>query len=82
MDFEKKEKVKESLSKGIPQILKNEGVKKIITIDGYKYVMEDGSWVMIRPSGTEAVVRIYAESGSMEKLNRLHNLGKKAMDAC
>jgi len=44
--------------------------------------MEDGSWVMIRPSGTEAVVRIYAESDSMEKLNRLHNLGKKAMDAC
>ncbi len=82
MDFEKKEKVKKSLSRGVPRILKNEGVKKIITIDGYKYVMEDGSWVMIRPSGTEAVVRIYAESDTIEKLNKLHSLGKKAMDAC
>ncbi len=82
MDFEKKEKVKKSLSRGVPRILKNEGVKKIITIDGYKYVMEDGSWVMIRPSGTEAVVRIYAESDTIEKLNRLHSLGKNAMDAC
>ena len=69
------------LSKGIPEILQKEGVDRTVTIDGYKYILGDGSWVMIRPSGTEAVVRIYAESDSEDKLNRLQNLGKKVIDS-
>ena len=35
---------------------------EIITIDGYKMVFDDGSWLMIRPSGTEPKVRFYVES--------------------
>lgn len=41
------------------------GKYKIVSIeeiDGYKFRLENGSWVMIRPSGTEPVLRIYAES--------------------
>ncbi len=45
------------------------GVKKkiirVITIDGRKMILEDGSWVMIRPSGTEPKVRFYVESRTM-----------------
>lgn len=37
-------------------------IKKVITIDGRKMVFEDGSWLMIRPSGTEPKVRFYVES--------------------
>ncbi len=85
LDYEisavQKEKLKEMLSKRVPDILQTEGTREVVTIDGYKYVMDDGSWVMIRPSGTEAVVRIYAESDSEKKLNRLHNLGKKVVDS-
>ena len=40
----------------------------MVTIDGYKYILNDGSWLMIRPSGTEAVVRVYSESFSSERL--------------
>jgi phosphomannomutase len=43
-------------------------IKKItgvITIDGRKMILEDGSWVMIRPSGTEPKVRFYVESRTM-----------------
>lgn len=36
------------------------------TIDGLKFHREDGSWVMLRVSGTEAVVRVYAEATSEE----------------
>ena len=36
-------------------------------IDGYKYFFEDDSWLLIRPSGTEPVLRTYAESSSSER---------------
>ena len=31
-------------------------------VDGYKFRLDNGSWVMIRPSGTEPVLRVYSES--------------------
>ncbi|MCU0509485.1 MAG: hypothetical protein MUC34_14040, partial [Anaerolineae bacterium] len=34
------------------------------TRDGVKYVLEDDSWLLIRPSGTEPVLRVYAEAHS------------------
>jgi phosphomannomutase len=37
-------------------------IEKVITTDGRKMVFEDGSWLMIRPSGTEPKVRFYVES--------------------
>jgi phosphomannomutase len=37
-------------------------VKKVITIDGGKVLMEDGSWVLVRASGTEPLIRCYIES--------------------
>jgi phosphomannomutase len=37
-------------------------VKDIITVDGTKLVFDDGSWLMIRPSGTEPKVRFYIEA--------------------
>ena len=33
-----------------------------LTLDGLKLLFNDGSWVLIRPSGTEPVLRIYTES--------------------
>lgn len=74
-----KESLKSLLEKGIPDILKKAGAGRVIVIDGYKYIMEDGSWVMIRPSGTEAVVRIYAESESDKKVKYLQELGKRVI---
>ena len=31
-------------------------------LDGFKFFFEDGTWVMIRPSGTEPVLRVYSEA--------------------
>lgn len=46
-------------------------VKEVITVDGTKLVFDDGSWLMIRPSGTEPKVRFYIEARTEE--------GKKAV---
>ncbi len=48
-------------------------VRKVITVDGTKLVFDDGSWLMIRPSGTEPKVRFYIEARTEE--------GKKAVFA-
>lgn len=37
-------------------------VTKMDDLDGFKFFFEDGSWVMIRPSGTEPVLRVYSEA--------------------
>lgn len=41
-------------------------VEEVITVDGTKVVFDDGSWLMIRPSGTEPKVRFYIESRTEE----------------
>jgi phosphomannomutase len=46
-------------------------VKDVITVDGTKIVFDDGSWLMIRPSGTEPKVRFYIEARTED--------GKKAV---
>ena len=42
-------------------------VKKVITVDGTKLMFDDGSWLMIRPSGTEPKVRFYIEARTEEE---------------
>ncbi|MGO9612478.1 MAG: phosphomannomutase [Dissulfurispiraceae bacterium] len=41
-------------------------VKDLITVDGTKLILDDGSWLMIRPSGTEPKVRFYIEARTEE----------------
>ena len=50
---------------------------KKATADGTKYMLDDDSWVLMRLSGTEPVVRVYVESGSQEKINDLIEAGRK-----
>ena len=41
-------------------------IKEVNTQDGYKFILDDGTWVMMRPSGTEPKVRVYAETQESE----------------
>ena len=52
----------EFLTKQAPKEIGNEKVDEISQRDGVKYIMADDSWLLIRPSGTEPVLRVYAES--------------------
>jgi phosphomannomutase len=51
-------------------------VQNIDTKDGYKFFVENG-WLLIRASGTEPLIRFYAEADSMSKVNELLDEGMK-----
>ncbi|HMS08544.1 MAG TPA: hypothetical protein PKE66_03595, partial [Pyrinomonadaceae bacterium] len=51
-------------------------IRSVNRMDGVKFLFENGSWMLMRPSGTEPMVRIYAESESREELNELLEAGK------
>jgi phosphoglucomutase len=46
-------------------------------VDGLKLIFGDGSWVLMRPSGTEPVVRFYGESTSTSDLDKLMDYGRQ-----
>jgi len=54
--------------------------KKVVDIkdfDGIKLTCEDEGWLMLRGSGTEPLMRVYAEASSLERAKQLLELGKK-----
>ena len=52
-------------------------VENINRMDGVKFIFTDGSWLLMRPSGTEPMVRIYAEAESQTDLEELLEQGRK-----
>lgn len=52
-------------------------VQEIDRMDGQKLLLGDGRWILFRPSGTEPVVRIYAESADEKETERLLTVAKK-----
>ncbi|MCC6454919.1 MAG: phosphoglucomutase/phosphomannomutase family protein [Caldilineaceae bacterium] len=72
--FRKSELVAD-LIKRAPRELAGVPIARISDQDGVKYFLGDNSWLLIRPSGTEPVLRIYAESHSDEQVRRLLEAG-------
>jgi alpha-D-glucose phosphate-specific phosphoglucomutase len=52
-------------------------VNKIDDFDGIKFYLEDDSWLLIRPSGTEPVLRIYVESHTDEEVMKIIDAGER-----
>jgi alpha-D-glucose phosphate-specific phosphoglucomutase len=60
-----------------PAQIGGETINQILTIDGVKYIMADDSWLLIRPSGTEPVLRVYAEGRTKEMVKALLGFGEQ-----
>ena len=67
----------EPKKESLPKELLGERVIEVKDYDGVKLISEDGSWLMFRGSGTEPIMRIYAEAKSLDKANKLLAFGKK-----
>jgi len=60
-----------------PDRLAGLAIREVSDRDGVKYWLEDDSWLLIRPSGTEPVLRVYAEAPTPELVNELLAFGGK-----
>ena len=59
-----------------PKSIAGMRIQKNITIDGYKFTLDDNTWIGFRLSGTESAIRVYAEAGSETKLSKLLKTGR------
>ncbi len=83
IEFEEKQReiIIERVKNSHPKMIDNTEVVKEDTIDGFRYTLADGSWLLIRFSGTEPLLRIYTESDSPQRVQRLLVIGKKITGA-
>ena len=72
-----KQEMTELLLKNAPSEIGGIKLADISSMDGVKYILNDDSWLLIRPSGTEPVLRVYAEGRSMQLVKDLLGFGQK-----
>ncbi|MDQ3129760.1 MAG: phosphoglucomutase/phosphomannomutase family protein [Acidobacteriota bacterium] len=75
LDDEIARTLKEKLARE-PSEIGGRKIEKINRMDGVKFIFEDGSWMLMRPSGTEPLVRIYAETETTKELEVLLEQGR------
>ncbi|MFA5929116.1 MAG: phosphomannomutase [Candidatus Margulisiibacteriota bacterium] len=78
---EQKQKLATTLSKfKVGDQIGSRTIAEIITLDGFKFVFTDNSWLMIRPSGTEPKVRIYVEAANEQEAEGLFSEGQRLIE--
>ena len=73
--LEKRAALMEFLKTNPPASLLRSPLADVKSFDGVKFISQDGSWLMLRGSGTEPILRIYAESQSGGNVKKLLRLG-------
>ncbi|WP_254762409.1 phosphoglucomutase/phosphomannomutase family protein [Natrinema marinum] len=77
---DEKERVVSDLEDEIPATVAGTDVEDINTADGFKLLLADGSWLLVRPSGTEPVLRVYAEAEDEERIRALLEAGRELVE--
>lgn len=60
-----------------PKTIGGLGVVKLDTTDGYKFILDDGGWMLIRFSGTEPIMRVYTETTHKDNVQAILQDGLK-----
>ena len=80
VDPKDKERISREVKSFAPENFCDRPVRERCTKDGLKLVLEDGSWLLIRASGTEPLFRIYVEADSKEELEEIQHQVIKQFD--
>ena len=73
----KRQTILHRLGSSSPDTVAGSKVTKVDTTEGFRFFLGDESWLLIRFSGTEPLVRIYSEAESLERARELLDEGKK-----
>jgi phosphomannomutase len=73
---DRKAAVLDALETDLPDEVAGAPVADVTTVDGFKISLADGSWLLVRPSGTEPKMRMYAEAESDERVDALLTAGE------
>jgi phosphomannomutase len=63
-----RKRILDTLANNEPDEIAGVHVQRVRSDDGFKFYLEDGSWVLLRASGTEALIRVYSEASSPEEV--------------
>jgi phosphomannomutase len=77
---DRKQDVVETLGEEIPETVAGQPVDSVNETDGFKLLLEDGSWLLVRPSGTEPKMRVYAEAESEDRVEELLEAGRELVE--
>jgi phosphomannomutase len=72
--------VLETLEASLPESVAGVAVADVNTVDGYKVTLADDTWLLVRPSGTEPKMRVYAEATSPERVAELLGAGRDLVE--
>ncbi|MDD5542055.1 MAG: phosphoglucomutase/phosphomannomutase family protein [Acidobacteriia bacterium] len=64
-----------------PRKISNYAVARLERLDGFKFLFSDTEWVLVRPSGTEPILRLYCEASSPQKVKRILTAAKNLVSA-
>jgi len=59
-----------------------EGRSRDVTVDGFKRVYDDNSWLLFRKSGTEPLIRVYSDAPTKERAEELAAKGEALLGEC
>jgi phosphomannomutase len=77
---ERKPAVIDALDDALPDAVAGTPVESVNTVDGFKIALTDGTWLLVRPSGTEPKMRVYAEAGSEDRVAALLAAGRDLVE--
>ena len=77
---DRKAAVLDSLEGDLPEAVAGKGVAEVGTKDGFKIFLDDGTWLLIRPSGTEPKLRVYAEAHDGDRVAELLAAGRELLE--
>jgi len=77
---DRKQPVLDALADELPETVAGVAVARVNDVDGFKVILADDTWLLMRPSGTEPKLRIYAEALSGDRVDDLLEAGENLVE--
>jgi phosphomannomutase len=77
--YYQKDKIVDNCKNGNYKSFDNYSIARVEDLDGYKFYIDDNTWIMVRASGTEPVLRVYVQAPDTNSVSSILEAAKKAL---